>query len=364
MNSSLTKNILFDSFSGNTTSMQDTLIEKWLEDPANQELYFQYLDEWESLHPQIITNPQNAFEKINKTIEANKPEKQKPIITFQPKISLKKLGWFAAASLFIASVILLYSLPSGQNEISYNHLVQATKDKTGEMYEKTNLSGKPLLVTLPDESTIMLEPNSKISYSPKSYNSKRREVILSGEAFFEVKKNKEHPFYVFADELITKVLGTSFTIKSGANGEKSEVIVKTGRVEVFSQSDERILQKMEVNELEGLVLEPNQHLSFEKKENSFSAPTKVIPEKLHMPIQTMSFDFVDTPAIEVLEALKKAYNVEINYSRKDLAGCHLTARLSDEPLFEKLDLITFALQASYTKEEDSITITAKGCLNK
>ncbi len=63
-----------------------------------------------------------------------------------------------------------------------------------------------------------------------------RDVYLSGEAFFEVTKNPDRPFRVFANEIVTKVLGTSFTVRSFENDTTIQVIVRTGKVTVYSQA--------------------------------------------------------------------------------------------------------------------------------
>ncbi|WP_264553587.1 FecR family protein [Flavobacterium sp. N2038] len=84
-----------------------------------------------------------------------------------------------------------------------------------------NTTTKIKYVVLPDSSKIELSPNSKISYANNF--ALNRKIELIGEAYFKVKKDKQHPFQVFCDETTTTVLGTSFTIKES---EKKEVTVE------------------------------------------------------------------------------------------------------------------------------------------
>ncbi|WP_341227412.1 FecR family protein [uncultured Arcticibacterium sp.] len=361
MNSSLTKNIFFDFFDGKTSSLQNKLIEEWLHDTANQEVYFQYLDEWESSQPQIQTEADVAFSKLLDTI--NNTDENETIKIIEPKPwSLKAILFLAAAaSLFIASIFIMKKYDFKNNKVSYNKLIQSSQKETGEIYEKINLTDSPILVSLPDESSILLQPDSKISYSPKKFNTINREVILSGEAFFEITKDKEKPFYVFANEIITKVLGTSFTIKAAPESEETHVIVKTGQVEVFTQKDKNKAKKMKIKKLEGLILMPNESLSFKRKDYKLSVPTSIIPKKSDVAIQSVKFNFEKTPAIEVLEKLKDVYSVEINYNKQELQNCKLTALLTDEPLLEKIRLICFALNAEYEVSHEIITIKSNGC---
>src|SRR5690606_37260897 len=66
-------------------------------------------------------------------------------------------------------------------------------------------------VQLPDGSSVVLHRNSTLKY-PQTFDSTKREVYLIGEAFFEITKNAEQPFFVYAGEVIAKVHGTSFSV--------------------------------------------------------------------------------------------------------------------------------------------------------
>ena len=76
-------------------------------------------------------------------------------------------------------------------------------------------------VVLPDSSKVELSPNSKITYANNF--AVNRKIDITGEAYFKVKKDKQHPFQVFCNETTTTVLGTSFTVKGYT---KQEVTVE------------------------------------------------------------------------------------------------------------------------------------------
>ena len=101
------------------------------------------------------------------------------------------------------------------------------------MVEQTNNSNMPQIITLSDGSSVLLQPNSKLSY-PKIFIGNQRKVYLSGEAFFEISKNPKKPFFVYANEIVTKVVGTSFRIRAYSNQPNVEVLVRTGKVKVRS----------------------------------------------------------------------------------------------------------------------------------
>lgn len=359
MNSSLTKKIIFDYFDGKHTSIQYKMIEEWLSIKESQELFYQYLDEWESQNPQYFLNTEHKFDKI-KTNIANIIEKEETQEFSEERKNRWLISkWFGVAAAILIFVWIGWSEFSKPTIISYENLVQNTKDETGEIYEKENTTTRPILLTLPDESSVILQPKSKISYSPKQYNKTKREVILSGEAFFEVHKNADIPFFVYANELITKVLGTSFTIKT--NPSETEVIVKTGRVAVILQSDIHKEEKINGKTLEGFVLNANEQVKINQNGEKIEKPVIVKQEELLQPIQKLSFDFDETPATEIIEVIKNAYHVEISYNKEKLANCKLTAHLSDEPLTEKIKLICIALDATYEEIDNNFVIKSNGC---
>lgn len=360
MNNSLTKKIIFDYFDGKHTSMQYKMIEDWLKIEANQELFYQYLDEWESQHPQYLFDAEKGFLKIDERLKTVKVEK---LIAANEPIEEEKTfrlnyKWLAAAAVLLVFSWIGFKQLTKPDSVSYKQLVNNTKKLTGEIYEKENLTSKPLFISLPDESSVILQPHSKISYSPQQYNKTKREVILSGEAFFEVQKNSEVPFFVYANELITKVLGTSFTIKT--NASQTEVIVKTGRVSVIMQNDVQKDEKINGKTLEGFVLSANEQVKV-LNDQKIEKPVIVKQEELLQPIQKLSFDFDETPAVEIIEVIKKAYHVEISYNKEKLSNCKLTAHLSDEPLIEKIKLICIALDATYEENENKFVIKSNGC---
>ncbi|WBL25311.1 FecR family protein [Zunongwangia sp. HGR-M22] len=104
----------------------------------------------------------------------------------------------------------------------------------------SNPSDHTKVIYLPDSTAIRMYSNSKISYPP-NFN-KNRKVYLKGNAFFQVTKDKHHPFEVHNNNLITTVLGTTFTITTDLN-KKTEVKLYEGKVKmnIKGQSESWIL---------------------------------------------------------------------------------------------------------------------------
>src|SRR5690606_5880596 len=121
------------------------------------------------------------------------------------------------------------------------------------------------------------------------FDSLRREVNLTGEAFFEVTKNPDQPFFVYANELIAKVHGTSFSIKAGENEANILVAVKTGKVSVFTRSDVNAAEYKTNKDLTALLLTPNQQATFERDQARLIRSTLNSAVLLNIPIEHQPF---------------------------------------------------------------------------
>src|ERR1700722_5620570 len=125
----------------------------------------------------------------------------------------------------------------------------ANADKKQSESIQNNLSeisthnGSKTNVVLPDGTTVKLNAGSKLTYD-KNYGNTTREVNLTGEAFFEVVKNKEKPFIIHTKKIDIKVLGTIFNVKSYPD-EKTETSLVRGSIEVTfkDKSSEKIILK-------------------------------------------------------------------------------------------------------------------------
>ena len=241
--------------------------------------------------------------------------------------------------------------------LSYTELVEEGPE---QLIEVANHTDSPQLVTLSDGSSVLLQPMSKLSY-PMAFDSSERCVYLSGEAFFEISKNPQQPFLVYANEVVTKVVGTSFRVKAYDDQKEVEVVVRTGKVNVSSNKSVGQSGEGEV------LLLPNQGVRFIRKSLAFEkiddlTQEKLISQKLSS-IERLSFEFSDVPVAQIFKTIEQAYLVKIDFPEGKLTNCYLTTSLSDEPLPQKLNIICSSLgpNAQYRIEGNKITILTEGC---
>ncbi|MBO9637932.1 MAG: FecR domain-containing protein [Siphonobacter aquaeclarae] len=237
---------------------------------------------------------------------------------------------------------------------------QALKKEVGkELKEVVNASEKPRVVLLPDGSSVLLQANSRISF-PTRFEKEKREVFLSGEGFFEVKKDRSQPFYVYANEVVARVLGTSFTVRAFDHDTQVQVLVKTGSVSVYQREETVEQETVEPSATTPmLVLSPSQKAVFQRQDFKLTLSEVKAPEL--QPIEQETFIYLRTPISAVFRAMEKTYGVRIEFDADVTKNCTLTATLGDKPLTDKLDMICAAIESSYVYENGSVMIKSKGC---
>lgn len=225
--------------------------------------------------------------------------------------------------------------------------------------EAVNNTAAPIIITLSDGSSVRLQPGSRLRYA-KSFAANRREVYLEGEAFFNVTKNPARPFLVFAGGTVTKVVGTSFQVQAYDRDKTVRVVVRTGRVSVFTRRNFDRMDQTATAQVAGVVLTPNQRATFERTTEQLAKDLIEQPVPVASVAQPLSFD--DKPVSDVLAILERQYGLDIVFDAQLLSQCPITTTLSaNEGLYQRLDRICRAIGASYEVVDGQLIITSTGC---
>lgn len=233
-----------------------------------------------------------------------------------------------------------------------------TNRSDADWVEQTNTSTKPLAVRLEDGSTVELTARSSLRF-PKHFAAEKRTVYLTGDAFFSIQKMPSRPFYVHTDAVVTKVLGTSFFVRTKPNDRQIRVEVVTGRVTVYKEESGKQPSPNEV------VLSPNQAATFFSDKDHFvtglvDSPKFIQPADTDRKLLSLQFD--DAPLAAVLATLEQAYGIDIALENDQQKNCPLTADLTNQPLYTQLDIICAALKSTYEIQGTTILISGKGCI--
>jgi transmembrane sensor len=302
--------------------------------------------------------------EIQELLSKVRSEKETVFTTVsETKSLLSTRNIFSRSSVFWAAATVVMMLTLGwvyqSNRISDSNYERLTAGKP--LHEEENETKTNKIITLSDGSKVTMFPHSKISF-PEKFLVEKREIYLSGEASFEVSKDPKRPFLVYANELVTKVLGTSFTINAKDAALKTTVEVKEGKVSVFRQKDFTETKDQKVLKSKGMVLTANQKMVYERETTNMSKTIRDTPEVVDGDDAT-TFDFVNAPASQVLSDLEDAYQVDIIFDKDLLRDCPVTASLTRQSLFQKLDIICEVIEARYEMLDGQIIVYSKGCKN-
>jgi transmembrane sensor len=354
-----------------------------IEDLANDDSFVQWVIDknpvagkfWEAFkceHPQMCDKIEQARTLLlslhmAQASPADSAKLARNWLSIQDKISAKaSRSHFSfvriAASLTVLvalSAIYMLLLRGSVSEENPRHAV--TLSPANDLMEKVNATGGVLRISLSDGTIVCLGDKSRLRYSKDYKNKPNRKVYLTGEAFFDVAKDPQRPFYVYANEVVTKVLGTSFRVRAFGHDKNVMVSVKEGKVSVYSKKAHAENLNTKESEVNGVVLMPNQQVLYKGTDDSFNKSLIDSPAVLKESIVTYNFNFRNAPVKNVFDVLGEAYGVEIIFNEEVLVNCYLTAPLGDEPLFEKLKIICRTIGASYELIDASIVISSRGC---
>ena len=225
--------------------------------------------------------------------------------------------------------------------------------------EIENEGSQPKKIILHDGSAVTLYGKSKLRY-PKQFQPDQRVVYLTGQAFFEITKNPRQPFWVHTDRISTQVFGTSFLVTT--EGENAKVEVRSGRVSVYTRKDISVARRLQQRESKGVVLTANQQASFVQNEERLVksvVPQPVVLQK----IESRAYEFDEAPISRVFDQLERTYGLPVIYDAPTVKNCFITANLTDESLFDKLNLIALITHSSYEMVDGQIIIHSNGCDN-
>ena len=225
-----------------------------------------------------------------------------------------------------AAVILLPLLTG----MAVWHVMDRRVETVSEMAECYVPQGQQKKIRLSDGTEVTLNSETLFVY-PKNFYGKRREVYLSGEAFFDVTHDEKKPFIVQAGPLDVRVLGTTFNVEAYMDDDLITTTLETGRVKVY-RSD---------NESDGVTMEPDERVVYHKQNGSFEV-FRTDAEK------TISWTegeirFVNQPLSAILKTLERRYDVTFRYDTHIGIGEIYTMKFkSDETIGEVMRVLALA----------------------
>ncbi len=282
----------------------------------------------------------------------------------EEKIGNRNKKYFIGSILFVSLILsvsfLGYHLLRS-NQIFSSKSVKHTEKSISEVSTK---NGFKTNLILPDGTKVWLNAGSSLKYD-SAYGKTIREVALSGEAFFDVVKNKEKPFIIHASKINIKVLGTEFNVRSYPTDKTTEASLIRGSIEVTFKDKPN--KKIILKPNEKIVVENERSVGNVVKASRQDAPAKE-NETIEPAIKNLTYEYktgaiIETSWVEnklifqdesfedIARQLERWYGVSIKFNNLQLKENHLTGSFKNETIRQALDALRFT--ASFYYEIDN-----------
>ena len=287
------------------------------------------ISEW--LEKQILDSPDNMnkelqlrmFNDIKTTLRIEKPtefELNESKVTSGSAFSGLKT-WMRIAAMFVLPFISALGV----------YLFMSDKNVTEPLLVSVE-RGQKASITLPDGSKVWLNSLSELTYN-SDFNTEKRELLLDGEAYFEVASNPDKPFVVRSNEITVEALGTAFGVKAYTDDVSVSSILMHGKVRVTTPNGT-------------IILKPNERVQYDRElaTTRQSSVTNAVDFTgwIHNELR-----FENESLFEIARNIQRIYNVEIIFSTERLKKLRYTGTVDNNSLESVLNFISLTSPVSF-----------------
>jgi transmembrane sensor len=339
---------------GSCTEEENRTIKNWLSESKENKLYFDRIKDvyflGKTLRSPSGFSPEKSLNRIKyKYYKSGLADQDSAFENYRTR-QLNIRAIIAVA----ATVLLLVSLGFNFRSV-FRGNQRVTTDISVVYNEISTPKGSRTQVSLPDGTKVWLNAGSTIKY-PMEFLKGDRKVLLTGEAFFEVKKYPKKRFIVNTSDLAIKVWGTKFNVKAYPEDRMIQTTLVEGSISI---------QKLKGKEKD-TYLSPNQTATYFKATgimpemvNAEPAPLKkAAPQTVHIEnkINTILYtSWKDQKWViegqklgDLARELERRFNVEIKFDNESIKQYKFTGILSDETFEQVLEVIKFSAPIEYS----------------
>jgi len=384
MNSSEIENLIVKYLTNEATIVELDLLSEWIENSDNEKFFYDYV----KTHYEVTTAMSEPdIESIKKNLRKKIKKDKNPFYRYKVNTILK----YAAIIAIIFGLGYVYQRtdsnspktievvedgiltpkqeaitiqledgtiqtinPDGETDLrdSKGNLIGSqTKSKVtysdGSTVEKLVYNtvnvpyGKRFDVVLSDGTHVFLNSGTSLRYPVKFIEGMDRDVFLTGEAYFDVTKDKKHPFIVHADKMNLEVLGTKFNISHYSEDQSINTVLVEGSVELYDDGKSK-------NEINSTLLKPGFKAEWNKTNQEIAIEN--VDTRIYTAWVQGKLIFRNATFREIRTRLERHYNVTIKNSNTDLDAQLFDATFDIESINEILE--TF--NKSYAIEYDIV----------
>ena len=203
--------------------------------------------------------------------------------------------------------------------------------------------GKHFELELSDGTVVHLNSGTSLRYPVRFIKGQSRQVFLNGEAYFDVAKDKKHPFIVGSNDMNVEVLGTKFNMTSYKEDAKTYTVLVEGSIAAHNA----------IMENEQVILKPGNRAYFDNKH----IKTEPVDVKKYIAWVTGELMFIDDSFGVITNKLERKYNVDIVNNYEELNDIMITATFKLENIDQVLKTFQTYKAFNYTINNKVITIT-------
>lgn len=224
-------------------------------------------------------------------------------------------------------------------------VIYSIKNQTESAANKSNtlstVNGQTYRLQLPDQSKVWLNAASSIKFPASFAGLKNRKVKLTGEAYFEISKDKEHPFIVETTQQEVQVLGTHFNINSYEDKQNTSTTLLEGSVKI---TNEHKIQQL---------LKPGETALVNNSENIIVSPADT---KSTLAWKNGDFRFNEERIDEIMLKISRWYDIEVTYqgavSKEKFSG-----KISrNKNISEVLNMLSYSNAVKFIVEGRRVTV--------
>ncbi len=232
--------------------------------------------------------------------------------------------------------------------VQQQDLLSYTSDGPGKEEEYNTIKipyGKRFSVKLSDGTVVHLNAGTELTYPVRFSKQHPRTVSLRGEAFFEVSKDREHPFIVTAEELDVRVLGTKFNVSVYPEDEVTDVVLLEGAVAMSLQENDSS---------PATVLAPGNKGTLYHTGKTISVTE--VPVNIYTAWMNGELVFRSMPFDDILKKLERHYNVEIENTNVSLGKELFNASFNEVPIDSVLSFFSDVHKINFEIKDNKVFI--------
>lgn len=332
MNTAFDDTLLIKFFLKESTEEENQCIYEWLlassdhKKEFNRLKFIWHFSAYKYLYQQINTSEE--LESIKTEIYRRKARWEK----------IRTACYTALATAAVVSLVLIFAILRPSPLMSPETMADSREEST-EIFIPKGMEGA---VTLADGTRVWLNSGSRILY-PEDYREDNRKIYLDGEAYFEVKSDKKHPFTVETSNLSILVTGTRFNLSSYQEDNTIEATLCQGCITLCRHDDKTGDNKIQ--------LRPNDKITY-KKDNG-EIRKDIVDGQSATLWKDGILSFKEVPLREIVKKLERKFNTSISICNPKIGDYIYTATFEKEKGLQTiLDIIATSAPISYQIESD------------